>query len=172
MLDGRELLLTLRRAELLALLALHPAGLTAEQLALQLYGEDGNPTTARAEVHRLRAQLGEEVIRTKPYRLRAEVDADFLAARMALRARDARAALAVARAPLLARSERRPSGPSGISSRQPCGAQSWTGGTPRRSGITASGSLAGTISRFSSGSPATCRARTLAIRSLPPGCPP
>ncbi|MGO9783951.1 MAG: GAF domain-containing protein [Streptosporangiaceae bacterium] len=104
-LDGRELLLTLRRAELLALLALHPAGLTAEQLALQLYGEYGNPTTARAEVHRLRAQLGEEVIRTKPYRLRAEVDADFLAARMALRARDAWAALAVAQAPLLARSE-------------------------------------------------------------------
>ena len=104
-LDGRELLLTLRRAELLALLALHPAGLTAEQLALQLYGEDGNPTTARAEVHRLRAQLGGEVIRTKPYRLRAEVDADFLAARVALRARDTRAALAVAQAPLLARSE-------------------------------------------------------------------
>lgn len=40
-LDGRELLLTLRRAELLALLALHPGGLTAEQLAPQLYGEDG-----------------------------------------------------------------------------------------------------------------------------------
>ena len=104
-LNGRELLLTLRRAELLALLALHPGGLTAEQLALQLYGEDGNPTTARAEVHRLRAQLGEQVMQTKPYRLRADVDADFLTAPAALRDGDTRAALAAFQAPLLVRSE-------------------------------------------------------------------
>lgn len=104
-LDGRTLLLTLRRAEVLALLALHPGGLTAEQLALQLYGEDGNPTTARAEVHRLRAQLGEQFVLTKPYRLRADIDADFLAARTALRDGDTRAALTAFQAPLLARSE-------------------------------------------------------------------
>lgn len=104
-LDGRELLLTLRRAELLALRALHADGLTAEQLALQLYGEDGNPTTARAEVHRLRAQLGEQVVQTKQYRLRADVDADFLTAPAALRDGDTRAALAAFQAPLLVRSE-------------------------------------------------------------------
>jgi hypothetical protein len=104
-LDGRELPLTLRRAELLTLLALAPAGLTAEQLALALYGEDGNPVTARAEIHRLRTQLGELAMRTKPYRLRAEVEADFLTARAALRAGDLRAALAAGRSPLLARSE-------------------------------------------------------------------
>ncbi|MEV6981137.1 GAF domain-containing protein [Sphaerisporangium sp. NPDC051017] len=104
-LDGRELPLTLRRAELLALLALRPAGLTAEQLALQLYGDDGNPTTVRAEIHRLRAQLGEASMTAKPYRLRAEVEADFLTVRDALRSGDIRAAVAAAHAPLLARSE-------------------------------------------------------------------
>jgi hypothetical protein len=104
-LDGRELPLTLRRAELLTLLALAPAGLTAEQLALALYGEDGNPVTARTEIHRLRSQLGERAMRTKPYRLRAEVDADFLTARAALRTGDLRAALAAGQAPLLRRSE-------------------------------------------------------------------
>jgi hypothetical protein len=105
MLDGRELPLTLRRAELLTLLTLAPAGMTAEQLALALYGEEGNPVTARAEIHRLRTQLGERAMRTKPYRLRAEVDADFLAAPGALRRGDLRAALAAGQAPLLPRSD-------------------------------------------------------------------
>jgi GAF domain len=83
-LDGRALALTTRRAELLALLALYPNGLTAEQLALHLYGEEGNPTTIRAEIHRLRTRLG-NVIQTKPYRLRAELDVDLLTVRAALR---------------------------------------------------------------------------------------
>jgi hypothetical protein len=107
-LDGRELPLTLWRTELLTLLtllALHPPGLTAEQLALQLYGDEGNPTTVRAEIHRLRGQFGHAAMRTKPYRLRAEVDADFLTARAALRSGDVPAALAACQAPLLTRSE-------------------------------------------------------------------
>ncbi|HYU84038.1 MAG TPA: GAF domain-containing protein, partial [Kribbellaceae bacterium] len=36
---GRELELSMRHAEVLALLLLHPSGLTAEQLMLQLYGD-------------------------------------------------------------------------------------------------------------------------------------
>jgi hypothetical protein len=48
-----------------AALALHPKGLTADQLALLLYGERGNPATVRAGVHRLRAQLG-GVLLTRP----------------------------------------------------------------------------------------------------------
>ncbi|SDX81430.1 GAF domain-containing protein [Amycolatopsis xylanica] len=82
--DGREIPFTLRHAEILILLALHPAGLSAERLALLLYGDAGNPVTVRAEIHRLRAQLG-DVVRTRPYRLAADVDADFLRARTALR---------------------------------------------------------------------------------------
>jgi hypothetical protein len=104
-LDGRELPLTLRWAELLALLALSPAGLTAEQLALQLYGDDGNPATVRAEIHRLRARLGEAGMQAKPYRLRADVEADFLAARAALRSGDVRTAAAACHTRLLANSE-------------------------------------------------------------------
>ncbi|WP_248962131.1 helix-turn-helix domain-containing protein [Sphaerisporangium perillae] len=104
-LDGRELPLTLRWAELLALLVLHPAGLTAEQLALQLYGDDGNPATVRAEIHRLRAHLGGAGMRAKPYRLLADVEADFIAAQAALCSGDVRAAAAACHAPLLANSE-------------------------------------------------------------------
>jgi hypothetical protein len=104
LLDGREIPLTLRHAEILTLLALHPKGMTAEQLALALYGESGNPVTARAEIHRLRTQLGASVISTKPYRLEAEVDADFLNVRKPLRERKVREAIALWRGPLLPRS--------------------------------------------------------------------
>src|SRR5699024_8763966 len=67
--DGHRRELTLRHAEILALLTLYPDGLTAEQLTLLLHGERGNPTTVRAEIHRLRGQLDNQVVRTKPYRI-------------------------------------------------------------------------------------------------------
>jgi hypothetical protein len=104
LLDGREIPLTLRHAEILTLLALAPKGLTAEQLALELYGEFGNPVTARAEIHRLRMHLGVDVVRTRPYRLDVEVDADFLRLREPLRERRAREAVELWRGPLLPRS--------------------------------------------------------------------
>jgi hypothetical protein len=103
-LDGRPLALTLRNAEVLTALALHPKGLTAEQLALSLYGERGNPTTVRAELHRLRAQLG-GVLLTRPYRLDAVVRGDFLDVRTALRAGDAGEATRHYSGELLPRSE-------------------------------------------------------------------
>ncbi|MFI9006619.1 GAF domain-containing protein [Actinosynnema sp. NPDC053489] len=103
-LGGRALSLSLRHAELLTALALHPRGLTAEQLALRLYGERGNPTTVRAELHRLRAQLG-GVLLTRPYRLAADVRGDFLAVREAIRAGDVERAAAAYRGELLPRSE-------------------------------------------------------------------
>jgi hypothetical protein len=89
-LDGRPVRLGARHAELLALLAMHPEGLTADALARELYGDRGNPVTVRAEMHRLRALLdgtpnGTGVVRTGPYRLEARVDADFLALRDAVR---------------------------------------------------------------------------------------
>jgi transcriptional regulator of acetoin/glycerol metabolism len=103
-LDGRPLVLTLRNAEVLTALALHPKGLTAEQLALLLYGERGNPTTVRAELHRLRAQLG-GVLLTRPYRLDAVVQGDFLAVRTALRSGDAHRATRHYSGELLPRSD-------------------------------------------------------------------
>ncbi|CAM4139385.1 helix-turn-helix domain-containing protein [Kibdelosporangium persicum] len=104
LLDGQEIALTLRHAEILTLLALHPRGMTAEQLALELYGESGNPVTARAEIHRLRTQLGASAISTKPYRLETDVDADFISIREPLRGRRVREAVAWWRGPLLPRS--------------------------------------------------------------------
>ena len=105
-LDGRAVRLSLRHAELLTLLALHPEGRSADQLATGLYGDAGNPVTIRAEMHRLRCHLDEGVIRTQPYRLHASVDADFLEVRDALRSGRIRdAAEEAARGPLLPASE-------------------------------------------------------------------
>lgn len=86
-LDGRLLTLSLRHAEILAVLALHPQGLNADQLSLHLYGDEGNPVTIRGEIHRLRAQLG-DLLRAKPYRLDCDIDADFLTVRRLLTAGD------------------------------------------------------------------------------------
>jgi GAF domain len=105
LLDGRSIPLTLRPAELLTALALHPDGLTAEQLALLLYGEEGNPTTVRGEVLRLRGLIGAHVLRTRPYRLAAAVDADFQAALRAIRAHRPADALRACAGPLLPRSD-------------------------------------------------------------------
>jgi hypothetical protein len=102
---GREIPLTLRRAEVLALLLLHPAGLTAEQLMLQLYGDEGNPTTVRAEMHRLRSVLGEGILDTKPYRILADVTGDVTDVQAAIRVGDLAAAMDLYAGPLLEHSD-------------------------------------------------------------------
>lgn len=104
-LDGGAVRLTLRHAEVLTLLALHPDGRTADELAAALHGDAGKAVTVRAEMHRLRVALGAGVLRTQPYRLRARVDADFVAVRSALSAGDVRGAARGYRGPLLPRSE-------------------------------------------------------------------
>ena len=101
--DGREQPLSPRHAEILTALALNPAGLTADQLALALHGDAGNPVTARAEMHRLRAALGDRIVLTRPYRLAADLTADFLALPDLLRADNLRAAAGAG--PLLPRSD-------------------------------------------------------------------
>jgi hypothetical protein len=105
MVDGTPVPLTLRPAELLAVLALHPDGLSAERLALLLYGDEGNPTTVRGEILRLRGLIGSDVLRTRPYRLAADVDSDFGAVRRALRAGHPAEALRACSGPLLPRSD-------------------------------------------------------------------
>lgn len=104
-LAGREIPVSLRHAEILTLLALHPAGLTAEQLTAHLYGDAASPVTVRAEVHRLRGQLGPDVISRRPYRLAATVEADFTYVRHLLRTGDTTAAGAAYLGPLLPASE-------------------------------------------------------------------
>lgn len=104
-LDGGAVRLTLRHAEVLTLLALYPDGRTADELATALHGDAGKTVTVRAEMHRLRMALGADVLRTQPYRLRARVDADFVAVRAALAGGDVRGAARAYRGPLLPRSE-------------------------------------------------------------------
>jgi hypothetical protein len=64
-----------RHTEILALLTTRPAGMTAEELAVDLYGDAGQPGTVRVEVFRLRKLLG-GYIQTDPYRLSGEVESD------------------------------------------------------------------------------------------------
>jgi hypothetical protein len=75
--SGAPLPVTNRQGELLVVLALAPAGLTAHALAEGLFGPGAKPVTARAEVARIRRVVG-ELIGAQPYRLAADIDADFL----------------------------------------------------------------------------------------------
>ncbi len=68
---------TPRHSEILVILSQHPEGLSEEDLASALYGAAIKAVTIRAEISRLRRLLG-SVIRTRPYRLVAQVKADFL----------------------------------------------------------------------------------------------
>ncbi|PYI68772.1 histidine kinase [Arthrobacter livingstonensis] len=103
--DGHRVALTLRRAEILALLCSRQQGWSADELAYELYGETGTAASVRIEVHRLRAVLG-NAISSNPYRLaetvRGVVDASRVLA--ALRGGDAGSALALYGAPLVSRS--------------------------------------------------------------------
>jgi hypothetical protein len=76
-LAGRPLAVSKRQAELLTVLALHPAGLSAVDLGRCMYGDSANPVTVRAEIARLRRTVG-ELVDAQPYRLNAEIRADFL----------------------------------------------------------------------------------------------
>jgi len=105
LLDGQPVRLSPRHAELLALLALHPEGRTADELAAALHGDAGKSVTVRAEVHRLRAAVGLGVLKTQPYRLAAAVDADFLNVRTALTEGRVRDAALLYRGELLPRSD-------------------------------------------------------------------
>lgn len=103
-LNGRHIPLTLRHAEILTLLALHPDGMTGEKLALHLYGDEGSPVTVRAEIHRLRGLLG-EVLLAKPYRLSCTVDTDFFSVGRLLDDGDVVGAIRLCRGELLPRSD-------------------------------------------------------------------
>jgi hypothetical protein len=72
-LDGTRLLLNRRQTEILALLALHPDGLSLEQLHALLYGDHSvTASTLRAEVSHLRHALGGQLA-SRPYRLTVPV---------------------------------------------------------------------------------------------------
>ncbi|MFE0702408.1 GAF domain-containing protein [Streptomyces sp. NPDC058872] len=75
---GRLLRLSRRHSEILVLLAHRPEGMGGEELLTSLYEDESvTPVTLRAELSRLRALLGPDVLRSRPYRLAPVVDADF-----------------------------------------------------------------------------------------------
>lgn len=103
--DGREVALTRRQVELLAVLALHPQGLSLDGLHARVYHDRSvSPTTCKAEVSHLRRLLGGG-IGSRPYRLLWPVRSDLQTVRDALRAGDVAAAVAAYGGPLLPDSE-------------------------------------------------------------------
>ncbi|MCD4533876.1 transcriptional regulator [Nocardioides sp. cx-169] len=75
-LDGQRLLLNRRQTEILALLALHPEGLSLDQLHALVYGDQAVTfSTLKAEVSHLRAALGGQ-LSSRPYRLLMPVATD------------------------------------------------------------------------------------------------
>ena len=95
--NGQPLNLRQRFNELLAILALHPDGLTSEQVSLCLYGDERNSGCSRIELARLRHIVP---IDSRPYRL-VGVQADFLQLRAHLYAGRVQQALELYRGPLL-----------------------------------------------------------------------
>ena len=73
--------LSVRHSELLFLLAQHPKGYTADQLAIALHERDVPAVTVRAELSRLRSQLPELALTGRPYRIAATVHTDVAAVR-------------------------------------------------------------------------------------------
>ncbi len=102
---GRRVRLGRRHSELLVLLLEHPEGRTGDQLSLDLYADDLNPVTVRAELSRLRRTLGPQVLDSRPYRLLTDVDADFVAVRRLLAAGRTAEALNAYAGPLLPSSD-------------------------------------------------------------------
>ena len=90
-----------RHSEILLLLASAAHGLSGDELAVLLYEEDASASTLRAELNRLRNLLGEELLASRPYRLVAELTADWLAVEAHLAAGNVAAAMRAYRGPLL-----------------------------------------------------------------------
>ncbi|ATO20192.1 transcriptional regulator [Acinetobacter sp. LoGeW2-3] len=76
--NGKALTITPRQTEILAILALCPQGLSLDSLHRALYGERKvSIGTLKAEMSQLRDVLG-GMLGSRPYRLLAHVEADFL----------------------------------------------------------------------------------------------
>lgn len=74
--DGQRMLLNRRQTEILSLLALHPDGLSLDQLHAMLYGDHAVTfSTLKAEVSHLRAALAGQLA-SRPYRLLMPIATD------------------------------------------------------------------------------------------------
>lgn len=75
---GRRVVISSRHAEILTLLAWHPRGLGADELASAVYGRDGAVVTLRAEMVRLRRTIEAAglSVQSRPYRLSGTLGLD------------------------------------------------------------------------------------------------
>jgi hypothetical protein len=93
-LDGARLLLNRRQTEILAILALHPDGLSLDRLHALVYGDQAvTLSTLKAEVSHVRAALGGQ-LSSRPYRLMLPVSTDIEDVLEALERGDAAGAIA------------------------------------------------------------------------------
>ena len=103
--NGRVLVLTPRQIEILIILALCPQGMTLDTLHQALYGERKvSIGTLKAEMSQLRDVLG-GMLGSRPYRILANVEADFLQAEQALDAGYMESALKLCSGVFLAKTE-------------------------------------------------------------------
>ncbi|GAA1764284.1 hypothetical protein GCM10009712_10990 [Pseudarthrobacter sulfonivorans] len=102
--DGSRVPLTLRRAEILALLDSRAQGWSADELAYELYGDAGKPQAIRTEMFRVRSMLG-DAVESNPYQLAEDLTGCSDSARVLRLLRKAQVtdALEAYRAPLLSR---------------------------------------------------------------------
>jgi len=94
--------LSLRFAELIAVLAANPDGIRGAQLALALYGDRANSSTLKATISRTRKVIS---IESLPYRIAGAYEADFMKVLQLLKQGKVQAALELYRGPLLPESD-------------------------------------------------------------------
>lgn len=97
--------LSRRHSDLAVVLADSPEGVGSQELTLELYEEDVQMSTMRAQINRMRAALGAELVDSRPYRFRRRVRADWCDMREAITAHRLRDALHLYRGPLLPSSD-------------------------------------------------------------------
>ena len=103
--NGKVLVMTPRQIEILTILALCPQGMTLDTLHQALYGERKvSIGTLKAEMSQLRDVLG-GMLGSRPYRILANVEADFLLAEQALDAGYIESALKLCSGIFLAKTE-------------------------------------------------------------------
>jgi len=102
---GRSTVLGLRHSEIVLVLSEHRAGLSGGELEAALSTHGRSAVTVRAEISRLRATLGEQLLGSRPYALRLPLDTDVARVRLALEAGRLREAAAAYVGPVLPSSE-------------------------------------------------------------------
>ncbi len=102
---GRSSVLGLRHSEIVLLLSEHRSGLRGGELEAALSEHGLSAVTVRAEISRLRAVLGEEMLGSRPYALRTPLTTDVDRVRRALAAGRLREAVAAYAGPVLPASE-------------------------------------------------------------------